>query len=300
MRVRKVRCPSCGAPKLTSTKSAYVYCDFCAQFMDWDLQAAKYSAGVAAGPHYRALVQEMEPRLAAARKRRDRDALAACHHALFDQYMTDCPNGYSPRVGDPVYRAATLERSVHAQVVRELEPPCVAADAEVEASIRGLEWRSDHGVARPSAKSFWRMYEAVVAADLAVKAALKAIPQLVPDPDETPPELSAKIRDSAMVQAWIETLDHKTGEQLLDRTRLRDEYDEVDEPTLHSAACGHCGATRQAPAGARRGLCESCGHVTALGRTAFCGYCGAQIHFPLGAALTACGHCKAEARLMVE
>jgi hypothetical protein len=300
MRVRKVRCPSCGAPKLTATTSAYVYCDFCARFMDWDLQAMKYQGKVAAGPHYRALCAEAEPRLRVARAAKDRAALSALHRTLFDQYMTDCPNGYSPRVRDPAYREAMLARSVHAQVEREIDDACITAEAALRAAIGALEWTLVGQQMQVGARSFWAMYEAVVANDLASKAALERAPQPVPDPDDTPPELSAKMRDSAMAQAWMASLDPETADAFLARTRLADEYEDADEPTLLDATCAHCGAARRAPAGAHQCVCDACGHVTTLGRRAFCGYCGAAIAFPLGAKLTACGHCKAEARLMTE
>jgi ribosomal protein S27E len=118
MRVRKVRCPECGAPKVTPSKCAYVYCDFCGRFMDWDGEIAKQSGGVATGPRYRELTEALAPRLAASRAVKDKTALAACHRQLFDQFMTDCPTTDSPRIGDPAYREAMLVRSVHAQVAR--------------------------------------------------------------------------------------------------------------------------------------------------------------------------------------
>src|SRR5262245_58056031 len=90
MRVRKVRCPGCGAPKVTSYDRAYVYCDYCGRFMDWDVAIAKYAGQVQAGPHYRTLVQRMTPHLNAARGNRDLAALTDCHRTLFDHYMTDC------------------------------------------------------------------------------------------------------------------------------------------------------------------------------------------------------------------
>ncbi|MCA9674138.1 MAG: hypothetical protein H6708_17805 [Kofleriaceae bacterium] len=311
MQVRKVRCPSCGAPKVTPSESAYVYCDYCGQYMDWDLQAAKYSAGVAAGPHYRALLVRLQPELTAARLAGDRARLAAGHRQIFDQYMKDCVSSYSPRIKDPAYREAILTRTVHATVVSELDPRCRATQAALDAAIAGLEYdvvgedrydASWNKIAsaepRPRPHTFWRMYEAYTANALAVAAALDADPQVGPDPDDTPPALAAKVRDSGIVQAWIKLLDPATADELLERTHLRDEYVEVPDPTFHDAACARCGAAIHAPEGARRHLCTGCGHLTPLGTRAFCGYCGAPVHFGLGARTAACTHCQAEMQAM--
>ena len=44
MRIKKVACRSCNAPKLTQSKTAYIYCDFCGTFTDWDFYKAVESA----------------------------------------------------------------------------------------------------------------------------------------------------------------------------------------------------------------------------------------------------------------
>jgi hypothetical protein len=293
--VRKVRCPSCGAPKLTPARTAYVYCDYCGQFMDWDVALAHANRGPKPGPHYEALVRELTPQLAAARAANDAASLAALHRRIFDRYMTDCPSTYSPRIGDPAYRAALLERSVHAQVVRELDPTCRAADAAVDAAVKALVWVQRGGPrARPD--TFWSMYEAIVAADRAVQAAVRANPSAAPDPDDTPPEVSARMRDSIVVQAWTTYLDDEVVPQLLARTGLRAEYDTIERPALVACPCSHCGAAREVPHGAVRAVCEDCGWNVQLGTPAFCGHCGARIVFPMAQDVIACGHCKAEAR----
>jgi ankyrin repeat protein/DNA-directed RNA polymerase subunit RPC12/RpoP len=39
--IKKVRCPSCGAPKMNEYRHAYIYCDFCGSFMDFDYHLAR-------------------------------------------------------------------------------------------------------------------------------------------------------------------------------------------------------------------------------------------------------------------
>jgi hypothetical protein len=147
---------------------------------------------------------------------------------------------------------------------------------------------------------FWRMYEAYVANADASKAALEASPHAVPDPDDTPLALTAKMRDSGFVQAWIAMVDADTERELLARTHLRDEYEDVADPTMHDAACSACGLALRAPEGARQTVCGGCGVRAQLGTGGFCGQCGAPMTFGYKAKLAQCAHCKAELRLMTE
>ena len=299
MLVRKVRCPSCGAPKLTASRSAYVYCDYCARFMDWDAQNARH-AGDGAPARDKKLVDRLDAKLEAARKSGDRDALAAAHRAVSDRVMTDFVHGYSPRIRDPKYREAMLARTVHAAVVTELDPGCQAANAKLATAGAGLEYDIVGEAVTVKAKTFWRLFDAMVAAQAASRAALVNTPHVVPDPDDTTPELSAKMLDSAMAQTWLNLLDHATGQELLARTHLQAEYEEVPDPILHDTPCSHCSAILRTPAGARQAVCESCGHVAVLGQAAFCGFCGAPIAFAAGADATSCGSCKAETRVITD
>jgi hypothetical protein len=301
MRVRNIRCPTCGAPRLTPTRSAYVYCDFCARYMDYDVNAAKYTAGIAAGPHYRGLVAQLADELAAARAAGDREALLEYHRALVGRYMSDCANAYSPRLADPAYREATLARAAHVQTVRDLDVRCRAADAELAVAAEAIDMDvvGDGTQYRvTSARAFWRMYDAYLASAAALAAALATTPPPVADPDDPPPELEARQRDSTFVQGWIAALDDEVTHELLVRTGLTAEYVELPDPALHAAACQHCGAAREAPEGALRTVCEACGLVTTLGRSGPCASCGGAIDFPLGRTLATCPHCQARARLM--
>src|SRR5678815_345045 len=74
--VRKVRCRTCGAPKVTAPRTAYVYCDYCSTWMDWDFQIACATAGSQhPGPAYEGLRQMLHPKLEAARRSNDLAAL---------------------------------------------------------------------------------------------------------------------------------------------------------------------------------------------------------------------------------
>jgi len=292
MRVRKVRCPSCRAPKLKPSSSAYVYCDYCAQFMDWDFRGA--SAGVQPGPLYRALVHRLSSDLESARASGDAAALGESYRQIYGYLMTECPANYSPRIRDPAYRDAMLARSVHAQVIRELDPACKEADGAVSAAVRKLEYDNlGGGMNRVRGPSFWVMYEAIVRADAVVRAAVLAVPEPCPDPDATPPALSAIMRDSIVVQAWSPFLDEATVAELLERTGLREEYDEIDDPTMLPTPCRACGAARESPTGAGRVVCEQCGMIDELGRAGYCGMCGGPIRFGVGATSVTCVHCNA-------
>ena len=59
IQVRNVRCPTCGAPKLTPAKTAYVYCDFCGSLTDYDFQkACENPQSNMPGPAYEQLIRD--------------------------------------------------------------------------------------------------------------------------------------------------------------------------------------------------------------------------------------------------
>lgn len=218
------------------------------------------------GPRYRQLAGELSGEIATARATGDAAKLGDCYRQIYDALMTECPANYSPRIGDPKYREAMLARSVHAQVIRELDPKCKAAD---------------------------ETYDAIVAADHIVRDAVLAVPEPCPDPDATPAALTAIMRDSIVVQAWTPFLDEQTARELLERTGLREEYEVVDDPSMVSTPCGACGAPRESPVGAGRVVCEKCGMIDELAKKAFCGMCGGAIAFGVGSSSTTCTHCRA-------
>ena len=94
----------------TPSDSAYLYCDYCGSYVDWDFyRAITAEASKAPGPRYEALLASLEKQLKKARKRGDKEEYRALQRRLHDSYVTDCPAACSPRINDPVYRAAYVE-----------------------------------------------------------------------------------------------------------------------------------------------------------------------------------------------
>ena len=110
--VKRCTCRFCGSPKVTPSKSAYVFCDYCGELIDFDFQAALADKrSKMPGPAYEALIRQMTGELERARSAGDRAAFQAVQERIFEGYVKHCPAAVSPRIGDPTYRARFVKWS---------------------------------------------------------------------------------------------------------------------------------------------------------------------------------------------
>jgi LSD1 subclass zinc finger protein len=113
-------------------------------------------------------------------------------------------------------------------------------------------------------------------------------------PDGAPGDLQKRIGFSMFVQGWMPMLDEASVQSLLARTGLGAEYVESDPPKGDDALCASCGAPLTVFPGAKRVVCERCGHrLEVAGERLSCRGCGSPIAPPEGATNFACPHCKA-------
>jgi hypothetical protein len=299
MLVRKARCPGCGALKATKSPTAWIYCDYCGQLMDFDHEKLRGLA-VTTGEAYEKLQKQLGPRIARARNAGDRAELMACHRQLQAQYVEDCRAMYLPRIADPVYRAALVEYLAHVEVVRDLDPRMPGIVELVNNANAGFEFDQvgDRYLVRPS--TLWPIVEANREATRILRDAISSAPGAVPDPDNTPDDVANRVAVAFQVHAWLSMIDDKAGVELLARTGLAAGYEHIPDPELRAATCTKCGQAREVPVGAQRAVCEGCGHVSQLGVPVSCAGCGATIVLGHGQSEATCSHCKAEVRLIPE
>lgn len=296
MYAKKIQCRACGGPKVTRSRTAFVYCDYCGTFTDFDFQIACKTQGSAMpGPAYEMLLAQMTPRLDAARKHGDRIAYLDCQVRLYGAHVEACPASYSPRVGDPAYREAIVSFYAGTCTISGFDPGMRQHQDRVDAAVSALAWEGPMNALKARPSTFWRMCDAVLAQTEASLALLVRDGILDRHPDGVTPTLQAQISHSMFVQGWLPYLREADAERLLDRTGLRGEYGECPEPRTFARFCSSCGADLPIAPGARRVLCETCGLYTA----AFpCPHCGGP--FPpqeTGTVLT-CPYCTGEVRIM--
>lgn len=300
MFARKVRCGACGAPKITTPRTAYVYCDYCGALMDWDFQIACQTAGSSApGPAYEALRLMLHPKLEAARLARDVGALREAHARLLDLHMTDCPASYSPRIGDPAYREALLAYQVAYIADAELDPDVSRASKAVDVAAHRLAWiPGPNGTRLVRTDTFVTLWHSFRESTRVNERLIGGRDITAGHPDSPSADLLRRMGDSIFVQAWLPVLDPATAAGLLAEAGLKTEYEPVPDVPLHDRRCAQCAATVQVPEGARRAICESCGHALDVEHPIFCPHCGGPLAFPAGKTAGACAYCQAEVRLM--
>lgn len=112
-------------------------------------------------------------------------------------------------------------------------------------------------------------------------------------PERATKELQKRIGMSLFCQDWLPMLDETSAQHLLERTGLKTEYVEADPPAGEDAVCTCCGAKLSVVAGARRVVCESCGHRLDVGAARVtCPGCGSPLAPAEGVTSFACPHCK--------
>jgi ribosomal protein S27AE len=263
--------------------------------MDWDFQIACATAGSQhPGPAYEGLRQMLHPKLEAARRSNDLAALRDAHRRLLDQHMTDCPASYSPRIGDPEYRAALLDYQVGYVADSELDADLRAAGEEVDKWAHRLAWeRAPDGSRRVRADTFAKLVDAFDAATAVGEKKLAGRDVALGHPDAPPAELLRRLGDTIFVQAWLPVLDEATAERLVVYKKLKTEYELAPDVRVVDKKCSACSADVHVPDGAKRAVCEGCGLVLEASRQVFCPFCGGPIVMAEKGGRATCGWCSA-------
>ncbi|MBS2026284.1 MAG: hypothetical protein JST54_00145 [Deltaproteobacteria bacterium] len=291
--LKRVVCHECGATKAKRSATAFVYCDYCASLTDWDFQIAiSDSKSKLPGPAYEAAIARVSGALAEALARGDRAQYLELQREIFAAYVEACPASVPPRCGNPTYRAAFIEYSAEGATRTAFNPKARASAEALDAAVKKLKWEQTSTGTKVESKSFWFMFEALVA----TMESGKDEPELK-HPDGAPLTLLRKMSMSMLAQGWIPYLTEHDTNLLLSTTGLASQYIQAPQVTLHATKCGQCGGALSIPEGAKRCLCESCGYVvTHAGGPVKCSTCAAAISVPEGTSTFACLFCKTELR----
>ncbi len=293
-------CRKCGAPKITEPKTAYVYCDFCGLYMEWDYHTAISTPGSRMpGPEYEALNRELAPRLEEAWNKGDREAYKKLQAELFSLYVESCPAALSPRIGDPSYRKKLIDYMAEQHTLMAFERDLRKLSDTVNRAMKKIKWKRDReGNARVESKSFWRLFEVTHANTVAVTRKCEETGLLQLYPEHFTGEQSVQMAVAMMVEGWFTYLEDKDLEKLLTITGLKREYVDVPDREFMERKCGSCGLDLPVVAGAERVVCESCGRVIdASAGVIPCGQCGADLSVPAGHRSFQCPMCNNSIRL---
>lgn len=296
--IKKATCRQCGASKLSPSKTAFLYCDYCGALVDWDFRVSITTAGsVMPGPEYERLAAVVRPVQAQARARGDYETYRQTLYQLFDAHLRACPASYSVRLGDPTYRAALLEFMVVTELEAAFDPESETRLQQMNHAVRNIQWYGGFGSARRvSPASFW----ALTAATLAYQERRIALMEKHADkhPDSPTTGILRSLAMSTYAQGWLPYLEKADQDRLLSEIGLAGEY--IDIPTVQTQQrhCGHCGNTADVVSGAQRVVCERCGYLMDTRAPEMpCNGCGSPLSVPFGAPRFHCPHCRAEMRI---
>jgi hypothetical protein len=295
--IKKAQCRTCGATKVRPPKSACMYCDYCGAFVDWDFRIAATTAGSAQpGPELRRLVAQEKAVQDRARAMGDRRAFRESVVRVYQQHMSACPAVYSPRIGDPAYRRAVLDYLAEADTATGFDPRFQALDAELDRAIAQMERAPGYGPPRVALPWFQRLVVARKAT--AARAGELLAPWIHMHPDKVTIELAVAVINSTFAQYWLPFLDPPQQEWLIAELGLAGEYVPLTQVATQLRHCGGCGGSLEVVAGARRVVCEACGHINDVEHAEIgCPHCGAPVSMVVGAPRLSCPYCRADLRV---
>lgn len=295
-RLKKVVCRSCGGSKVLPPKTAYVYCDYCGALVDYDFQIACRTAGSAKpGPAYEAIQRAEAPKQEAARKAGDEAAFRESVRRVFDAHVRVAPASWSPRTGDPEYREALLTYTANTYTAAAFDPECHTLEQVMNDGVKRLVWV--HGL-RPMVErsSFDRLLEAVLAHNQRFMAA--GAPFLGEHPDQPTPEILRGMTRSLFAQGWLPYLDKAGQDAMIERLELGGEYVDVPELETQTRRCGGCARELRIVSGAKRVVCEDCGHANDTTHPEIsCSGCGSQVSVVFAKRSFRCPKCAMELRV---
>ena len=295
--VKKSVCPACNAPKVKPSKNFYVYCDFCAAFMDTDYKFAGH-ATEAPNPssEYMVFMQTMGQRTMQATKARDKNAYADVYREYFKLSIAHYPEYYPPRIHEEKFRQAYIDYSTQAMVENEFYPPLKEMGDKFSEVMGKVEWKqvTVNGEQKTiiALEDLRAIYEDVKKRTKVCMDHYKNIGLEYPD-KSAGPSLTSKLTSHMFVEGYLPYLLEDDQEKWLQDAGLLGEYKKVEKPPLNIRHCGWCGAVNSVVENSRRTLCESCGHFLDVSKTEFkCPGCHASVSVPYDTDSIHCPYCS--------
>lgn len=290
--VKRCACVTCGAPKKLPSVTAYVYCDYCASLIDYDLRRAGES-DVPTDPQYPATVNGAQPQLQAAQASGDQGTYLAVQRQIYHAYVTFVPSAVSHRAkNDALYRDQLVEYMAQAATVAAFDPTALQLTDEMRQRAIGLRYAGAALTPTVEPDSFWPMVGTLqkqisYTGELNKSAGVSDL-----DPDHAADYLGPKFAWSMFCQGWLSMLPEDAASTLLDQAGLKNTYVAIDATGGTERSCGGCGGHFTSLPGATVMVCEDCGRQLDVGAAEIpCTNCGATITFPVSAGSTACPYC---------
>ncbi len=281
------RCPQCGAHKVTESRTAYIYCDYCSRLFDYDWSRARDELfGVDPAAVFQAIVDGARAEIRASFAAEDWDTYREAWRWVYGVDVELFPDSWSPRATEPAYREAIVDFSVETCFLEARDPALRRAKT---LNARAFETPGDRREREPLLAHWAALAEAMNVRALAYeRAGVFAL-----HPDQLTPERFARINLGHSIAPLLEAARPDAREALLDESGFRRQAVEVPPAELHPSTCGRCGGRLLVADGAKRTLCEDCGEMLDAERPRFpCPSCGSPVVLAKSDELS-CAYCEA-------
>jgi len=295
--IKRATCSVCGAPKTTLSATAFIYCDYCASFMDWDYRIAiDKSAGITRQERYsfEKAVEKIKIDIASQLgkmlqgKENIANRYGECMKQYIAEHMKSFPYSYSPRIADQEYRKQYLEytRLSYREVL--LDKDLKQLLQEQMRRQNDIKWVNN----KVESISFWKFFIAANKYLETTCARLESRGILAKHPDYMNTELAYKLSLSFFLEQWLSFLYKEDLEKVLTACSLVAEYIAAKPVKLDLRHCGGCGKELCVLPKAQKVLCENCGKIIDVKQHEFpCPACSNLFSFPINQSHIKCAAC---------
>lgn len=291
--VKKTVCPTCGAAKRNPNLHAYVYCDYCASYADFDLSKV-LNAAASFDAEQRDAWNDLYQKKQGALAKRNEDL----YHELEIQsqrLLIDAdPRSCSVRIRDAAYRTALLGYNARYALFTAFDAELAGLFDAAGTAMSGASFVSTGGRTMYSADSAWKYYRAWY--EYTARSMLKwnRSEFFLPHPDNTDPRVFLKTSVSAFLQGMSALLPDGVRDGIIQHGGLEHSVFKAKKNSGESRNCGRCGASLTTFPESDNQVCEHCGFMIDLGGAEFeCTGCGARLSLPVTEESLKCPYCAA-------
>lgn len=293
MKVKKVSCQSCGAPKMTSNQTCFVYCDFCAALIDFDFpKLASMAKKNNPDPDYYDKLNEYNQKLREYKEAGNKEEYYNLQGVVYELMIQNQPFSFSPRIFDPEYKKAYIEFTQKQFTDLAFVPELVELENRQDKLI--IDFTSSmYSKNSKTDVTIREVIDAFLDYQKSCAAHFKKTGLLDQHPDFITEEICVKITASTFILGWSYYFGKGDFKYALEKSNLKSEFIEVDEGTLEKRMCGKCGAEILKAENAKNTICEYCGYKIDIEHNAFpCPGCGTNLSMPANLAEFFCPTCN--------
>lgn len=294
--IRSSHCPGCGSPKINLSKIPYIYCDYCAELIDWDYKIAhKLSSNVteAEQKKYNEKNQKLEASIKKAIKNNDLKEYKKLIIKQTQNTMKVYPKMYTPRIKDENFKKKYLDFIVKTSIEYTFNKNLQKLTEEQNSWHRNIQYFEQGGRYIAESLSFRKLYAAFCKLTKASNKEFETKGFFNLYPEKITSSIWNRIRISEFIQIWIPYLTDEDKAYILKESGLKGDYHEYKSILSAVRHCGLCGNKLKVPNGAVKTLCESCGRIIDVSMPEInCPSCGTYLSIPEGKVQVQCPACN--------